>query len=140
MNEAEFEDLLDRHGADLNLWPMPVKHTALTALAHHSDWQRLVSQAQKLKDQLDNYQIESVGLHDLEQQILQRTVYRPSLLDRLLLWLLPERNLWRPAIAACLPILMGLSIGLNVDLDDRLSLDEELSLTGLDPVTLELEE
>lgn len=140
MNQDKFEDLLDRLGADLNQWPKPLGTIALEALNENPNWQPLLQQAEALNHMLDEYPVSDAGLNQLESQILHQTIHHRTLLDKFLNWLLPEQNLWRPVFAACLPIVVGLSIGLNIEMEDQLTLDEELSLTGLEPVTLEVEE
>ena len=139
MNQAEFEQLLDLYGADIKLWPSALQGDAITALDANPDWQMLADKDLALTEMLDLYVVQGPNLQQLEQGVLQRTVYQKSLLDNFLQWLLPGENIWRPALAACLPIIMGLSIGLNINLEDRFTLEEELSLTGLEPIVLELE-
>jgi hypothetical protein len=139
MNQAEFEQLLDLYGADIKRWPVALQTDAKAALAAHPDWQKLVDQDLALTKMLGLYTVSGQNLEQLEQLVLQQTVYGKSLLDKFLNWLLPEANILRPALVACLPIVMGLSIGLSVNFEDQFTLEEELSLTGLEPIALELE-
>jgi hypothetical protein len=150
MNQTEFEDLLNCHGSDLTKWPEPFRTAAHEALGENPTWFILVESAESLEQKLDSYLMTSVDLVDLEQEILKQTVHKKTmrqlethqqpLLDQFLNWLLPEKNLWRPALVACLPIMMGLSIGLSMNIDDSFTLEEELSLTGLEFIAWESEE
>jgi hypothetical protein len=55
-------------------------------------------------------------------------------LERLLNWILPDfddlaHTLWRPTLVACMPLLLGVVIGLTLTNNTyELSWDEELSL------------
>ncbi|MFT4677818.1 MAG: hypothetical protein ACJAX5_003411 [Patiriisocius sp.] len=140
MNKREFDDLLASYGTHLSLWPEAKRGAAKSALASHPAWQSQIAEARRLDELLDkeldelvdDYHIEPSATARLEQQILNKTIYRKTTLDKLLDWLSPAQGIWKPALAACLPILVGVSIGLAVDVGEQYSLEDELTLTGLE--------
>jgi len=148
MNKTEFDDLLANFGANLNLWPEAQRDAAKSALAIYPAWQTQFADEKRLDDLLDKeldkeldkklaelvdgYHIEPSAIARLEQQILKKTIYHKTALDKLLDWVSPAHGIWKPALAACLPILVGASIGLSVDVGEQYSLEDELTLTGLE--------
>jgi hypothetical protein len=146
MKKAEFDHLLACYGADFGDWPGEQRGSAKRALDSNPEWQASFLESRALDDALDEYTLESPHLAALEQRILAETVHKQSILDRFIQWLIPGEALWRPAIwrpaiwrpavwrpalVACLPIIVGVSIGLNINIDEQYTLEEELSLTGL---------
>ena len=139
MNRTEFDYLLTCYGADFGRWPIEHSTIAKLALESNPAWQVSLLEARRLDDALDKSSLEDHHLGALKRRILAETIYKQSLLDRFLHWLIPAEVLWRPALVACLPVIIGLSIGLNIDIDERYTLEEELSLTGLVVETSTLE-
>lgn len=144
MNKTEFDHLLACYGANFEHWPSEHRSIAKLALEAHPEWQTSFLESRILDDVLDNVlddaldkqTLESHHLAALEQRILAQTVHKQSSLDHFIHWLIPGEvfwrpALWRPALVACLPVIVGLSIGLNVDIDEQYTLEEELSLSGL---------
>jgi hypothetical protein len=136
MKKAEFDHLLACYGADFGDWPGEQRGIAKRALESNPEWQARFLESRALDDALDEYTLESPHLAALEQRILAETVHKQSILDRFIQWLIPGEALWRPAVwrpalVACLPIIVGVSIGLNINIDEQYTLEEELSLTGL---------
>lgn len=136
MNKTEFDDLLASYGANLSYWPEAQRDAAKSALATHPGWQTQISEERRLDDLLDilldDQTVDPSAIAQLEQQILNKTIYRNTALEKLLDWISPSQGIWKPALAACLPILVGVSIGLSVDVGEQYSLENELTLTGLD--------
>ena len=140
MNKTEFENLLSSYGANLSRWPEAQRDAAMSALAIHLDWQTQITEEKRLDDLLDGYTVDSSMLAALERQILNKAIFRRTVLDKLLDWVSPAHGLWKPALAACLPILVGLSIGLSVDVGEQYSLENELTLTGLEAASWETQD
>ena len=142
MNKVKFDHLLATYGAELEKWPEEHRITAKLALTSHSDWEKDVNDARHLDNHLDSllssYSVDRSEIAGLEQAILDKTIYKRSALDRFLDWMAPAESIWHPALAACLPILVGLSIGLMVDIGEQYSLEDELTLTGLESATWEI--
>lgn len=133
MNKETFSHYATSYGAHLKNWPEEVRSEAQQALNEHAQWQTILDNEQGLDDMLDHYQPNlyppNTGDYAaLEAAILAETVRKVSLLDNLLSWLQPDRSIWRPALAACLPILVGITLGANLELEDQYVLAEELEL------------
>ena len=131
MNKTEFDQLLACYGADFGHWPIEHRASAELALESHPEWQANLLESRLLDDALGQYSLEDHHLAAVKHRILAQTVYKQTFLDRFIHWLMPGEALWRPALIACLPIIIGLSIGLNIDIDEQYTLAEELSFTGL---------
>ena len=83
------------------------------------------------------------GFPDLELKVLTQEppARSESLSDRIVNWLLPERNfrkqLWRPAMAACLPLVFGIllgnyfSFGVFAEADEYEYWEDELTMLSL---------
>ncbi|MGK0474216.1 MAG: hypothetical protein ACJAR0_004716 [Candidatus Azotimanducaceae bacterium] len=142
MNKTEFDHLLACYGADFEHWPIEHRSLAKNALESNPEWQTSLLETNVLDNALDQLTPADHHLAALTERILAATVGKQYFLDRLIHWLIPGEALWRPALVACLPIIVGLSIGLNVDIDEQYTLEEELSFTGLvaDLSTLEIQD
>lgn len=115
-SEREFEDLLDRHGADLAHWPQRDQGPAKTLLEDSPTAQALLADARQLQAALQTLPAPTtpVGLHG---RIVANAQPRLAWLD----WL--TTNAWRPASLACVPLLLGFVLGSGVaedtaDLED----------------------
>jgi hypothetical protein len=115
MTLDEFTHIVESNGADPEHWPDLLQHQCRGFLATSAEAQTLLAQHQQLASQLDRLSVPDFP--GLESRVLAQ--YLPSrnepLLDRLLSWLLPEnplsKQLWRPAMAACLPLVFGILVG-----------------------------
>ncbi len=115
INTQDFGDILDRYGADSAAWPARHRDLCLTLLENDLEAQQLLRQHQQLANALD--QLVVPPMPDLAERVLNQSLPAriPSLLDRTLDWLLPAKlfstQIWRPALAACLPLVMGIVVG-----------------------------
>lgn len=131
----EFADLLDSYGADPSRWP-PLLRANADQIQDDPQLQVLWQQARDVDALLDGYTLPAFA--GLEQRLLQqmRDVPPRRGLDRLLDWLLPEASalssVWfRPVMLACLPLLLGLVMGLQFEPAGSLSFEEELYFISL---------
>lgn len=127
MSPERLRDLLDNYGSRESNWPSELRESmraALDSLERNNSLERWDSlepgeslelrvalrEARELDELLDSY---APPLAQLEQRILE--ALPQPLLERLFSWLVPERGseLWRPALAAALPLLLGVTLGLN---------------------------
>ncbi|MFN3236960.1 MAG: hypothetical protein ACE37D_07860 [Pseudomonadales bacterium] len=127
MDKTTFAALAASYGCNIDSWPTDHQAAAAVALKANPDWQSLLDQEQRLDAVLDQYQVAS-NLSALEASILEQTVYRRGLLQKLLDWLSPEVTVWRPALAACLPIVVGMMLGSSIQIEEQFVLAEELAL------------
>lgn len=131
MNKDLFQHYASSYGAELAHWPEDVVEVAGNALLAHPEWQSMLEEEHHLDKQLDAYQLPAVNLSQLESMILQQTTENVNLLDQLINWLMPSRSIWRPALAACLPLLIGVILGTSLEIEDQYLLSEEIELFGV---------
>ena len=129
MNERIFNDLLDRHGADLSQWPSDLVGEAQNLLERSPSAQRSRAAAEIMERAArDLAQTEPpVGL---QSRILARAS-EPDVWERMADWF--RAALWRPLIAGTLPVLMGFLIGVQNPNDTDTALLAELSALPLTP-------
>lgn len=110
MSPERLQELLDVYGAREERWPEDQRLEMRACVDAFPELQRQLFEARDLDLLLDSY---SPGVVDLEQRIFAALPTSP--LDRLLSWLLPEVPglWWRPAMAAALPLVLGLAIGIE---------------------------
>lgn len=110
MQADRVRQLLDAYGADPGRWPEKQRDAMQAALARDPELEAVRREAAELDRLLDGY---AVGGLDLTGRIL--AAIPETRLERLLGWLLPaEPTLWwRPAMAAALPLVLGVAIGVS---------------------------
>ena len=110
MSPERFQELLDIYGASEERWPEDQRVNMRAALDAYPQLRQHLFAARELDLMLDRYSPEPV---DLQQRILDAVP--ASALERLLTWLLPDvpQLWWRPAMAAALPLLLGLAMGIQ---------------------------
>lgn len=141
ITERRFAQLLASYGADPERWPNAERDAALTFLAQDVRARSMVNEAMQLDHWLQSAEAQRPVFAGLETQLLRRALPPKvlSVTDRLLSWLLPSsdlplRQLWRPVAVACLPLVIGLLVGLQVELAPEVyatSVEEELYLISL---------
>jgi len=117
MTLDQFEQVLQTCGSDPQSWPAPSRTDCESLLRTDPQAQQLHRSYQQLDASLDA--LPAVAFPGLEQRVLHQALpaRKPqpssSPVDRLLEWLLPQSGapLWRPALAACLPLVFGIVIG-----------------------------
>ncbi len=111
MNLERFEHLLDIRGSNHAAWPKVERDAAGALLGENADARRALVLQQGLEQQLD--QIEAPDFPGLEARILRQPLPPKAAFfaDRIVNWLIPGGSpwtLWRPAFAACLPLVFGI--------------------------------
>ena len=103
--EADFEALLDRHGARRERWPDAERALAATLLATSPAAQRLLAEALALEDALDAWgrAPQPFGLATRVVANAQAHVFNP--------WREWFTRPWHAASAACVPLLVGFVFG-----------------------------
>ena len=116
-----FEQLIDACGSDAQRWPSAERDAALHLLDSSPEAGKLLQQAVLLERTLD--QFETPAFNQLSSRILQQALpeRRAGLAERCLRWVLPpvssSLTSWlRPAALACLPLVMGLFMGMQLQL------------------------
>ena len=109
MDTERFRGLVDAYGADPRRWPEDERAAMEAFRGAEPPAEAWLHEARELDGWLDR---DTVTTRDLSQQIL-RALPQPFA-ERLVAWLLPrEPGLWwRPAVAAALPVVFGVAIGM----------------------------
>ncbi len=129
MNDAAFADALDRWGSRISQWPTHAA-AAQQLIERSAAARRLLHQAEELDAQLSLLP-ELVANPQLQQRITSELDGRSQvdLLDRLFQWF--AASLWRPSLAAAVPLLLGFMVGTATPIAAEDALAEELSLLVL---------
>ena len=110
MDPERFRFLLDAYGSDSRHWPAEERPAMEAFLAENAEAEVWRREAQALDLALSGYSVESFDLTDRILGSVPR-----SALEQVLDWLLPEepRAWWRPAVAAAIPLFLGIAIGIT---------------------------
>jgi hypothetical protein len=120
MNIDAFTQVLETYGAVEANWPEESRAACRQLTATSEEAQHLLRQFMLLEQSLDA--LEPPHFPGLETRILHQALppQQLPLSDRLINWLIPETgspfSLWRPTLAACLPLVFGILVGNLTDL------------------------
>jgi hypothetical protein len=139
MNLERFTLIVESYGADSQQWPGDERVEALEFSRTSTDAMSLLDQAAELDQHLALFELPNseLSVQRIEMGILsalKQGTLEQGTLERLLDWVLPDfddlaHTLWRPTLVACMPLLLGVAIGLTLTNNTyELSSDEELSL------------
>ncbi len=115
MTLDQLNEILNIYGGDDRRWPMESREQCLQLIATDPAAKSLLDQHQALDTQLK--ELPAPQFPGLEQRVLTQELPPrvPGLTDRLVNWLIPPgqsaSKLFRPAFAACLPLLLGIVVG-----------------------------
>jgi len=109
MELERFNSLVDAYGGDEAAWPAAERDAARSLLAAEPQARALQREARALDRELALFQVAPPPSVD---RILAARP-QPGALERLLAWLVPAvpGQLWRPALAAMLPLALGVVLG-----------------------------
>lgn len=138
-----FEQLVATYGSDLKRWPEEERLPAQQLLTQSADAKALLKEQQAIDALLDAIPVPSMAA--MEKRIVRNlaTASRPSLLDRILDWIVPRGSnmptlAWRPALVACLPLICGIYMAdfysFGIDTTEN-SWQEELYLISMNDYT-----
>ena len=137
MNIERLQQLLEGYGADPARWPDEERLSAKQLLSTSEGATAMLEKARRLDEQLDAYVLDEdpARYQSLYDGIMIRTKRGIHWTERLIAWMFPARDslnaLWRPTLAAGMPLIAGILLGIAVPTGNNLSTDEELSLLGL---------
>ena len=136
-------------GTDPAHWPIDTREHCERLLKSNSEARLLLNEQSELDRLLQK--MEAPAFLGLETRILNQDLPpRPqSLIDSIVDWLIPDQlgaKLWRPAIAACLPLVFGVLVGNFFSFgvtEQELALeywDDELALLSFNDFSSDLDE
>lgn len=136
MTLAEFKNIIDTFGTQPEDWPEDAKKPLQALLESSAEAQLVFAEQTELERMLG--QLQAPMFSELEQKILNQSLPpRQSWLDKLVAWIIPDSfslQLWRPALVACFPLVVGIVVGNYFSFgvsDQELALeywDDELTL------------
>ena len=141
MTLEQFTHLLEVHGSDFRRWPDELRTGARTFASTDATATELLRQYEQLDRLLDRLPVPEFA--GLEARVLRQPLppRHRSIPDRLIAWLLPAEGfgpqLWRPTVAACLPLVFGIvlgnfySFGVGAQVDEFEYWENELTLLSL---------
>ena len=139
MNLERFTLIVESYGVDFQQWPEDERVDALKFSRTSTDAMSLLDRAVELDRHLAMFELPNseLSLQRIEIGILsslKEETLKQGILERLVGWVLPDfddlaHTLWRSTLAACMPLLLGIAIGLTqANNTYELSSYEELSL------------
>lgn len=134
-NERELAEALDRWGSDLEDWPNSAASEARRLLQSSPEAARLMQETAALEIELTQLR-EHRATPGLDERILAELPVRDGI-QRILDWL--TGALWRPALAATIPLALGFILGTTIPEEDS-QLADELSLLVFSTTYEELED
>jgi hypothetical protein len=126
MNLQRFTTLVSAYGTRAESWPVEERGAAEVFLQQNPEAQNLLKAEISLDQKLDSFFADEMDVGGLRANIINATINaervekltdRDGLLDQILDWLLPLQpvQLWRPALAATLPLILGGLLGTSIE-------------------------
>lgn len=115
MTLEEFTKLVEDYGCEPSRWPVGLRQECENFIAGSTEARALINQQQDLDTLMDRLRVPEFP--GLEARVLNQALppRSASPVDQFLQWLLPTgsvgKQLWRPAMVACLPLVFGIVIG-----------------------------
>lgn len=145
MKIEEFTKIIETCGSESTHWPAELRDECADFMANNPAARTLINRQWEL-DKLLN-QITVPVFPELESRVLNQQLppRKGSLSNQVLAWVLPEngfgKQIWRPAMLACLPLVFGIvignffSFGIGLENDGFAYWDDELTMLSLNDYT-----
>jgi len=140
MDLNEFRKLITAYGTVEANWPASTREAARTLIDTNPEAAALVVRHSPLDNALDRYDV-PVNEARIRAGILARIdnmAPAKNVIDRFTSWLFPDltdlHGIWRPALAASLPLILGIILGSTVSFGATDSTDtwsDEISMVAL---------
>lgn len=115
MTLEEFTRIIDLYGSESARWPKRLRGECESFVANNSEARTLLDRQRQVDELME--QLEVPDFPGLETRVLNQPLPEPkrSVFEGIVSWLLPTDNfgkqVWRPAIAACIPLVFGVVLG-----------------------------
>ena len=115
MTLEEFTKLVEDYGTEPSRWPVRLRQECEDFIAGNTEADALINRQRDLEILMDRLRVPEFP--GLEARVLNQALppRYSSPIDQFLEWLLPTgsvgKQLWRPAMVACLPLVVGIVIG-----------------------------
>lgn len=114
-------EIIEAYGSRPESWPMEERESAIAFVKTHPKTEDYRMGQQTLDFALDEVQASNIDINALSSRILAKIeLSQFTFIDRVLNWLFPVKtfSLWQPALAAALPIAMGIFLGAQISVVD----------------------
>jgi hypothetical protein len=132
MTIEQLQDVLDHQGSDLSAWPASLQSAARDLLSTSDEASELLAYTQKIAATLKT----SANTHRAPTHLAQKILHDGRLhtspaepsdaVSDILLWM--KAAIWRPALLAIVPLLIGFTLGVAIPPTD---IDADLSALSL---------
>ena len=145
MTLDEFTRIIDLYGTESEHWPRSQRAECESFLANNIEARALLNQQWQVDDLLAK--LEQPNFPGLETRVLNQALpdRGRNPMDSIISWLIPGdsigKQVWRPAIAACIPLVFGIvlgnyfSFGITAEDDDFQYWNDELAMLSLTDYT-----
>lgn len=143
MKLTDFKNIIDTFGAQPEGWPEDIRESCQALLLRSDEAQLFLAEQSELDQLLGR--LKPPAFTGLEQRILNQALPpQQTWIDNLLAWMVPDGfsvQLWRPALVACLPLMVGIVVGNYFSFgvsDQELALeywDDELALLSFNDLS-----
>jgi len=145
MTLEEFTKIIDLHGSEPARWPKSLRAECESFVANNIEARTLLNQQWQLDEIMG--QLEVPSFPSLETRVLNQPLpeRNRSFFEEALSWLIPSKysgkQVWRPALVACIPLAFGIvlgnyfSFGIGIEDDGFQYWDDELAMLSLTDYT-----
>ena len=145
MTLDEFTRIIDLHGSESAHWPKSLRGECESFLANNVEARMLLNQQWQVDESMAKLEVPSFP--GLETRVLNQLLpeRNQNFFEEVLSWLIPNesfgKKIWRPAIAACIPLVFGIvlgnyfSFGIGIEDDGFQYWDDELAMLSLTDYT-----
>ena len=145
MTLEEFTRIVDLYGSESARWPKKLRAECESFVANNIEARTLLNQQRQVNELMA--QLEVPSFPGLETRVLNQPLpeRERSFFEEIMSWLLPDENfgkqIWHPAIAACIPLVFGIvlanyfSFGIGIESDGFQYWDDELAMLSLTDYT-----
>lgn len=139
MDLNDFTTLLSTYGTIEANWPEPMREAARKFADSNTEAAALLSRYRALDDAMSRYEV-PLNQSKIRAGIMARiNAPRPGIIDRVAGWLFPDLTdlhaIWRPALAATLPLVIGIILGSTISIDTTAdksqTWNDEISMVAL---------
>lgn len=141
MTLDEFTRIIDLHGSESARWPKRLRAECESFVANNVEARTVLNQQWQVEEVMAQLEVPSFPC--LETRVLNQPLpeRNRSFLEDVMSWLIPDEyfgnQVWRPAIAACIPLVFGIvlgnffSFGIGIEDDGFQYWDDELAMLSL---------
>jgi hypothetical protein len=145
MTLEKFTRIIDLYGCESARWPQSLRAECESFVANSIEARTLLNQQCQVDEIMGQLQVPNFP--GLETRVLHQPLPKRSrsFSEEVMSWLLPDeyfgKQVWRPAIAACIPLVFGIvlgnyfSFGIGIEDDGFQYWDDELAMLSLTDYT-----